>query len=135
MLDCDVAAALRAITAFADFAALKSAKEFLAFGDIDVLSLPQCERAYRRGRITTAILAMAITHLQRITAHLDLHRSAVTSTSMRLGHASTLTARFSTRRAKLTHPKSRDLKVVRPNLLKIALIACANGAGWRKEAL
>jgi hypothetical protein len=29
---------------------------------------------------------MAVTHLQRIAAHLNLHRSAVTSTCMRLRH-------------------------------------------------
>jgi hypothetical protein len=105
MLDYDVTAALRAIPAFADVAAFKSAKEFLAFGDIDVLFFPQRERAHRRGGITPAVFAMAITHLQRITAHFDLHCSTVTLTHMRLGHASTLTARFAARRAKLTHPK------------------------------
>jgi hypothetical protein len=108
MLDYDVAAALCAMTAFADVAALKSAKDFLAFGDVYILFLPQCERAHRRSRITPAVFAMAITHLQRITAHFDLHRSAVTSTHMRPGHACTLTARFAARRAKPTHPKSRD---------------------------
>jgi hypothetical protein len=29
---------------------------------------------------------MAVTHLQRIAAHLDLNRSTVTLTSMRFGH-------------------------------------------------
>jgi transposase-like protein len=33
-----------------------------------------------------AVLAMAVTHLQRIAAHLDLNRSTVTLTSMRFGH-------------------------------------------------
>jgi hypothetical protein len=90
MLDCDVAAALCAIPAFADVAALKSSEEFLAFRDIHILFFPQRERAYRRGGITPAVLAMTITHLQRITAHLDRHRTTVTSASMRLGHASLL---------------------------------------------
>src|SRR6266404_1387984 len=87
MLDYDVAAALCAITAFADVAAFEPAKEFFAFGDAYVLLLPQCECAHRRGGITPAVFAMAITHLQRVTAHLDLHRSTVTSASMRSGHA------------------------------------------------
>jgi hypothetical protein len=37
MLDYDVAAALCAITTFANVTAFKSAKEFLAFGDLYVL--------------------------------------------------------------------------------------------------
>jgi hypothetical protein len=82
MFDYDVAAAFRAITAFADFAAFKSAKEFLAFGDIDVLFFPQREGAHRRGGITSAVFAMAVAHLERIAAHLDLYRSAVTLTCM-----------------------------------------------------
>ena len=68
MLDDDVTAALGAITAYADVAAFKPAKEFLAFGDTDALFLPQCECAHRRGGIAPAVFAMAITHLQRITA-------------------------------------------------------------------
>ena len=51
MFDYDVAPALRAIPAVTDFGDFKSAKEFLTFGDIDVLFLPQCERAYQRGGI------------------------------------------------------------------------------------
>jgi hypothetical protein len=86
MLDDDVAAAPRAITAFADVAAFKSAEELIAFGDIDVLFLPQCERTHRRGGITPAVFAAALTHLQRITAHFALHRATVTSASMRLCH-------------------------------------------------
>ncbi len=108
MLDYDVAAALCAITAFADVAAFKSAKEFLAFGDAHVFFISQCERAHRRGGITPAIFAMAVSHFQRLAAHLDLYRSTVTSTCMRLGHACTLTARLAVRRAKPTHPKSPD---------------------------
>jgi len=81
-----VAAALCAITAFADVAAFKPAKEFLAFGNAYVLFLPQCERAHRRGGITPAVLAMAITHLQWITAHLDLNGPAVTCAFVRFGH-------------------------------------------------
>src|SRR5258705_8542537 len=86
MLDDDVAAAFRAITAFARVAAFKSTKELSAFGDAHVFFLPQCKRAHRRGGITPAVLAMAITHLHRVAEHLDLHRSAVTSTSMFVGH-------------------------------------------------
>ena len=86
MLDYDVAAALRAITAFADVAAFEPAKEFLAFGDAYVLFVPQRERADRRGGITPAVFAMAVAHLQRIAAHLDLYRTAVTCASMCVSH-------------------------------------------------
>src|SRR5947208_9762271 len=86
MLDCDVAAALRAITAFADVAAFKSPEELRSFGKDYVPLFPQCERAHWCGGIMPAVFAMAVTHLQRITAHFDLHRSTVTSTCMRLGH-------------------------------------------------
>ena len=107
MIDADVTAAFCAIPAVADVAALESPEELRSLGKDYVLLFPQCERAHRRGRITSAIFAMAITRLQRITAHFDLHRSTVTSTRMRLGHACTLTARFAVRRAKPTQPKSR----------------------------
>lgn len=86
MLDQDVAAALCAITTFADVAAFESGKELFAFGDIDVFFLPQRERTDRRGRIMPAVFAVAITHFQRIAAHLDFHRSAVTLACMRLSH-------------------------------------------------
>ena len=86
MLDDDMAAAFRAIPAFADVAAFKPAKEFLAFGDVHILFLPQCERAHRRGGITPAVFTMAVTHLQRFAAHLDLYRATVTLTSMLFGH-------------------------------------------------
>ena len=87
MLDQNVATALCALTAFADVAAFESAKELLAFGDVYVLFFPQRESAHRRGGITPAVFAMAVTHLKRITAHLDLNCSAVTSTCMRLSHS------------------------------------------------
>lgn len=102
MLDDDVAAALRAITALADVAALKSSEKFLAFDHADILFLPQRECAHRRSGITPAVLAMTVTHLERIAAHLDFHRSAVTSARMHLRHASTFTPRFALRREKLT---------------------------------
>jgi hypothetical protein len=86
MLDDDMAAALGAITTLADVAAFKSSEKFLAFGDADILFLPQCECAQRRSGITPAVLAMAVTHLQRIAAHLDRYRSTVTLTRMRLCH-------------------------------------------------
>jgi len=87
MIDCDVAAALCAITAVADVAALKSAQELGAFGKVDALFFPQRERAHRRGGIATAVFAVAITHLQRIAAYLDLHRSAITCAFMCVSHA------------------------------------------------
>src|SRR4030095_6654424 len=86
MLDDDVAAAPRAITAFADVAAFKAAEEFLSFGDAHIFFLPQCERAHRCGGIMPAVFTMAVTHLQRIAPHFDLHGAAVTLTSMFLGH-------------------------------------------------
>jgi len=87
MLDDDVAAALCAVTAFADVAAFKSTKELFALCDVYVLLLPQCERTDRRGGIMPAVFAMAITRLQRVAAHLNLYRATVTLTSMRIGHA------------------------------------------------
>ena len=86
MIDYDVAAALCAIPAVADFAALELSEELRTFGNVDVFFFPQRERANRRGGITSAVLAMAVTHLQRIAAHFDLHRATVTSASMRLCH-------------------------------------------------
>jgi hypothetical protein len=87
MLDCDMAAALCAITAFADVAAFKPAEEFLAFGDAHAFLFPQRERAHRRCGITSTVFAMAVAHLQRFAAHLDLYRATVTLTSMLFGHA------------------------------------------------
>ena len=78
MFDYDVAAALCAITAFADVATFESGKELFAFGDADVFFLPQRERAHRRGGITPAVFAVAVAHLQRIATHLDFHSSAIT---------------------------------------------------------
>ena len=86
MLDCDVAATLCAITVFADVAAFKPAKEFLAFGDAHGFFFPQRERAHRRGGITPAVFAMAVAHFQRLAAHLDLHSPAVTCAFVRFGH-------------------------------------------------
>ncbi len=86
MIDQDVAPALCAITAVADVAALKSAKEFRAFSNIYVFLFPQCDRAHRRSGITPAVLAMAVTHLQGFAAHLDLYGSTVTSACMCLWH-------------------------------------------------
>jgi hypothetical protein len=86
MINADVAAAFRAIPAVADVAALESAEELAPFVRLHVLPFPQRERAHRRGGITPAVLAMTVTHLQRVAAHLDLHRSAVTSAFMRVSH-------------------------------------------------
>ena len=86
MINADVATAVRAIPSVADVAALEFAEELCAFREVHVLPLPQRERAHRRGGITPAVFTMAITHLQGITTHLDLYRSAVTCACMRLGH-------------------------------------------------
>ena len=101
MIDRDVTAALCAIPAVANVAALESSEEFRAFGEPHVILFPQRERARRRSGIATAVFAMTVTHLQRFAAHLDLHRSAVTPACVRVSHASTLSARFASRRAKL----------------------------------
>ena len=77
------------------------------FGDVHVFLFPQRERAHGRGGITPAVLTIAVTHVQRVVTHLDLYRSAVTSACMRLRHASTLSARFAARRAKLLIQKYR----------------------------
>ena len=82
MIDADVTAAFCAITSITDFAALKSPEELGSFGKDHVAFFPQRERAHRRGGIAPAILAMAVTHFQGFTAHLDLQRFAVTSACM-----------------------------------------------------
>jgi len=86
MINADVATALRAIASVADFAALEFPEELRAFREVHVLPFPQRERAHRRGRITPAIFAMAVTHLQWFSAHFDLHRSAVTSAFVHVCH-------------------------------------------------
>src|SRR5712691_5447193 len=86
MIDADVTAALCAIPAVADFAALESPEELRSLDKDGVLLFPQCERTHRRGGIMPAVLAVAVTHFQRIAAQLDLYGSTVTSTSMRLAH-------------------------------------------------
>jgi hypothetical protein len=86
MINANVAAALRAIATITDVAALEFAEELCAFREIHVLPFPQRERADRRGGIPPAIFAMAVTHLQRFSAHFDLYRSAVTSAFMRVRH-------------------------------------------------
>ena len=86
MIDANVAPALRAITTIADVAALEFSEELRAFRQLHVFSLPQRERAHRRRGIAAAVLAVAVTHLQRFAVHLDLHSSAVTSACMRLWH-------------------------------------------------
>src|SRR6476646_9685696 len=86
VIDRDVAAALCAITAITDVAACESAEELGAFMEANVFFFPQHERADRCGRITPAVFTMTVTHVQRIATHLDLHRSAVTSTCMCVCH-------------------------------------------------
>jgi hypothetical protein len=64
----------------------ESPEEFCALSDVDVFFFPQRERAHRRGGIASAVLAMAITHVERLAEHLDLHRSAVAFAYARLRH-------------------------------------------------
>ena len=90
MIDGDVTAALCAIPAVADVAALESSEEFRAFGEADVLLFPQRERADRRGRITPAVFTMAVAHIKRFAANFDLYRSAVTFAFMCVSHRTTV---------------------------------------------
>src|SRR5882757_3795014 len=82
MINRDVTTAVRAITTVADIAALELPQELRAFRQLHVFPFPQRECAHRRGGITPAVLAMAVTHLQGFPANLDLDRSAVTSAFM-----------------------------------------------------
>ena len=91
VIDHEVRAAFGAITAVADLAALELTQELCAFGHFHVVDLPQGERADRRARILSAIAAMAVTHVERGAARLDLDRAAVTSAGVRLCHAPVLT--------------------------------------------
>ena len=86
MIHANVAAAFRAITTIADVAAFELAEELIAVRDLDLIRFRQRERADRRRGITPAILAMTVTRLQRFAAHLDLHRSAITSAFMCVSH-------------------------------------------------
>ena len=65
---------------------LEFAEKVRAFGKAYIFFFPQRERAHRRGGITPAVLAMAVTHLQGFPANLDLDRSAVTAAFMRVSH-------------------------------------------------
>ena len=88
MINHDMAAALCAIAAIAHFALFEFTEELRPFDDFHIVDLPQGECADRRGGIAPAGFAMAITHLQRFAAKLDLHRSAVTRGFVRFRHAS-----------------------------------------------
>ena len=82
MIDANVASAVCAIPTIADVAAFEFSEELRAFYELHVFPFPQCERAHRRGGVTAAVLAMTVAHLQRFAAHLDLHRTTVTSACM-----------------------------------------------------
>src|ERR1700730_8482150 len=86
MIDQDVRAAFSAVTEVADLAALELAQELCAFGDFHIVDLPQGDPADRCPRITPAVCAMAVTHVERGAARFDLHRAAVTSACVRLRH-------------------------------------------------
>src|ERR1700730_10373615 len=86
MIDQEVPAAFGAVTAVVDMAALELAQYLCAFGDFHIVDLPQGERAHRCARITPAVCAMAVTHVERGAARFDLHRAAVTSACVRLRH-------------------------------------------------
>jgi hypothetical protein len=54
-------------------------EKLIAFGDFHSLGFPQREDAERRRAITPALVAMTVTHVERLTGRFDLHRPAVTS--------------------------------------------------------
>ncbi len=87
MIDHDVAAALGAIPAGAQLAGVEFTEKLLAFANLHSLGFPQREDADRRRAITPALVAMTVTHVDRLTGRFDFHRPAVTSACMPLRHA------------------------------------------------
>ena len=81
-----MAAALGAIPAVAQLAGAEVAEKLLAFADLHSLGFPQREDADRRSAITPALVAVTVTHVERLTGRFDFHRPAVTSACMRLRH-------------------------------------------------
>lgn len=125
---------LRAITAFAHVAAFESSEKFLAFSNAYVFFLPQSEGAYRRGRIASAVFAVAVTHLERLAAQLDFHRSTVTLTCMYLRHLLFAMAQSmqDLQDSIASGPSIRHerpiLRLVTRELTQFALIPCTNAA-------
>ena len=86
MIDHHVAAALGAIPAVTQLAGVEFTEKLRAFANLHSLGFPQCEDADRRRAITPALVAMTVTHVERLTGRFDFHRSAVTSACMPLRH-------------------------------------------------
>jgi len=86
VIDHYVAAALGAIPAVAQLTGVEFTEKLLAF-DFHGLGFPQCEDTDGRRAITPALVAMTVTHVDRLTGRFDFHRSAVTSACMPLRHA------------------------------------------------
>ena len=86
MIDHHVAAALGAIPAVAQLACVELGEKVLAFTDFHSVRFPQCEDADRRRAITPALVAMTVTHVERLTGRFDFHRSAITSACMCVRH-------------------------------------------------
>ena len=84
MIDHDVAAALGAIPAVTQLAGVD--EKLLAFANLHGLGFPQREDADRRRAITPALVAMTVTHVERLAGRFDFHRPAVTSACMPLRH-------------------------------------------------
>ena len=86
VIDHYVAAALGAIPAVAQLASVKLTEILLAFADLHSLGFPQREDADRRRAVTSALVAMAVTHVERLTGRFDFNRPAITSARMGLIH-------------------------------------------------
>src|ERR1700758_2360055 len=86
VIDHDVAAALGAIPAVAQLTCVELTEKLLALADFHSLGFPQREDAERRRAITPALVAMTVTHVQRLTGRFDLHRPAVTSACVLISH-------------------------------------------------
>jgi hypothetical protein len=84
MIDHDVATALGAIPAVTQLAGVD--EKLLAFANLHSLGFPQREDADRRRAITPALVAMTVTHVERLAGRFDFHRPAVTSACMPLRH-------------------------------------------------
>src|SRR3977135_3505884 len=82
MIDHDVAAAFGAKAAVADLAAFVVPEQFPARGDLHVFSLPEGEAGNGCAGIAPALIAMAITHIERRPLRLNLDRSAMTCCRM-----------------------------------------------------
>src|SRR5690349_4559568 len=86
MIDHDVATALGAIPAVTQLAGVEFTEKLLAFANLHSLGFPQCEDADRRRAITPALVAMTVTHVERLTGRFDFYSPAVTSACMCLQH-------------------------------------------------